>query len=91
MIVRHALPIPTECEGALRKHRADGDSPGIGSSVSPDFDGAHGALFVTGEHPAQIWAPVGFQGIAKQFREATLPFSSSWLLLLPWAPLEQSG
>lgn len=50
-----------------------------------------GEFFVTGDRPAQIWAPVGFQGIANRFCEATLPLSGSRLLLLTWSPLEQSG
>lgn len=50
-----------------------------------------GEFFVTGDRPAQIWAPIGFQGIANRFCEATLPLSGSRLLLLTWSPLEQSG
>lgn len=48
-------------------------------------------FFVTGDRPAQIWAPVGFQGIANRFCEATLPLSPSRLLFITWDPLENSG
>lgn len=50
-----------------------------------------GEFFLTCDRPAQIWAPIGFPGIANQLCEATLPLSPTALLFLTWHGVERSG